>query len=334
MDRLREVLTRHSRGLTIYDMADTLKVSPRTMRRYLKELGREYDLECATPNRGGAQIWRIRASELPRKVELRRTQAYALLAARRVFEPLKGSTLYDEIEMATERLMAVAQRPGRGPNAGLADSRLEERFLYLPYAPKNYQRKMDELEDLFQAVSDLRPLALNYRRSGEKRDERITLHPYAMILHRESVYCVGRHVERDQIRTFVLDRMRHTEISVKERFALPDDFSVDEYFQGEFGIWRAPGESQEVVIDFDARARDNIAMRRVHHSQTLEKRPDGGLRLKMVVGNLTPVVNWVLEWGSLAKAVAPKELVERVREELGGALANYPAPRGRRPAKK
>lgn len=333
MDRLREVLTRNARGLTIYELAEALKVSPRTMRRYLKELGREYDLDCVTPTRGGAQIWRIRASELPRKVELRRTQAYALLAARRVFEPLKGSTLYDEIEMATQRLMAVAQRPGRGPNSGLADARLEDRFLYLPYAPKNYQRKMDELEDLFQAVSDLRPLMLNYRRSGEKRDERITVHPYAMILHRESVYCVGRHVEGDKVRTFVLDRMRHTEISVKERFALPDDFSVDAYFQGEFGIWRAPGESQTVVIDFDARARDNIAMRRVHHSQTLEKRPDGGLRLTMVVGNLTPVVNWVLEWGSLATAVAPQELVDRVRDELAGALVNYAVPRVRRAKK-
>src|SRR5690606_34906113 len=100
MDRLRELLTRHPRGLSLYELADALKVTPRTMRRYLRELEREYDLEPYEERPGGVRRWRIRASELPRKLELRRTQAYALLAARRIFEPMRGSALYDEIELA------------------------------------------------------------------------------------------------------------------------------------------------------------------------------------------------------------------------------------------
>jgi predicted DNA-binding transcriptional regulator YafY len=43
----------------------------------------------------------------------------------------------------------------------------------------------------------------------------------------------------------------------------------------------------------------------------------------MTVGNLTPVVSWVLEWGKRARVVEPPELAERVREELEGALAQY-----------
>ena len=83
---------------------------------------------------------------------------------------MKGSTLFDEIEMATQRLLALAQRPGRGPNAGLADARLEERFLYLPVAPKDYTGKTEELDDLFQAVADLRPLKCRYK-SGTRGGE-------------------------------------------------------------------------------------------------------------------------------------------------------------------
>jgi hypothetical protein len=45
----------------------------------------------------------------------------------------------------------------------------------------------------------------------------------------------------------------------------------------------------------------------------------------MTVGNLNPVVSWVLEWGRRAQVVSPPELVARVREELEGALARYPA---------
>jgi hypothetical protein len=74
----------------------------------------------------------------------------AFLAARRIFEPLRGTTLFDEIELAVTKLTSLARRPGRGPNAGLADAELERRFLYLPHAPKDYSQKVDELDELFQ----------------------------------------------------------------------------------------------------------------------------------------------------------------------------------------
>jgi len=322
LDRLREILGRHPKGLSLYELAEALGVTVRTMRRYMVEMERAFDLESAPVKRGGQLLWRLRSSEIPRKLELRRTQAYALLAARRVFEPMRGSALFEEIDMAIGKLLAVAQRPGRGPNAGLADARLEQRFLYLPHAPKNYAQKTEELDDLFQAVSDLRPLSLLYKSAAKSEEERISMHPYALVLHRDSIYCVGYHVGREEIRTFVLDRMRDTQCAVTERFELPEGFEVTEYFQGEFGIWRDT-TPHKVVVEFDAQAADYVRMRTVHASQKLQSVAGGGLRLTMTVGNLTPVVSWVLEWGRRARAVEPPELVERVQAELEGALQAY-----------
>jgi predicted DNA-binding transcriptional regulator YafY len=324
LDKLRELLERHPRGLTLYDMAGALGVTVRSMRRYMKEIERESELESVPTKGGAALMWRLRSNETPRKVELRRTQTYALLAARRLFEPMRGSALFDEIDHAVMKLLALAQRPGRGPNAGLADARLEERFLYLPHAPKNYAERTEELDDLFQAVSDLRPLSLLYKSATRADEERITIYPYALVLHRDSIYCVGFHVGRQEIRTFVLDRMRDTECLFNERFELPADFHIDQYFQGEFGIWRDPHQ-QKVVIEFDAHAAEYIRARRVHASQRLATMAGGGVRLTMTVGNLTQVTSWILEWGARAKVVEPPELIERVRAELAGALALYPA---------
>src|SRR4051812_44298355 len=108
LDKLRELLERHPRGLSLYDLAGALSVTVRSMRRYLKEIEREADLE-SVPTRGGAALlWRLRPNELPRKVELRRTQTYALLAARRLFEPMRGSALFDEIDHAVMKLLALA----------------------------------------------------------------------------------------------------------------------------------------------------------------------------------------------------------------------------------
>ncbi len=325
---MRELLTKHPRGLTLYELAESLKVTPRTMRRYMRELGREFELESSEEKPGGALRWRLRASELPRKVELRRTQAYALLAARRIFESMRGTALYDEIDMATSKLLSLAQRPGRGPNAGRADVRLEDRFLYLPFTPKDYAQKTDELDDLFQSVSDLRPLSMRYRSAGKDREERVTIHPYAMVMHRDSIYCVGLHVDKEEIRTFVLDRMRDTQASSTERFDLPEDFNIDDYFQGEFGIWKA-NKKQTVVIEFDAHAAEYVRMRRIHPSQKLVLLPGGRMRVSMEVGNLTQLTSWVLEWGKRAKVLEPPELVERVREELQSALEAYSRPKKR-----
>jgi predicted DNA-binding transcriptional regulator YafY len=322
LDRLREILARHPSGLSLYDLADALNVTPRSVRRYLKEVERHYDLESVPTRAGGAQLWRVRAGEMPRKIELRRTQAYALLAARRIFEPLQGSALFEEIDLAINKLLALAQRPGRGPNAGVADARLEDRFLYLPFAPKTYSGRTEELDDLFQAVADLRPLSLLYRSAGKQREERITIHPYAMVMHRDSIYCVGYHVARGEVRTFLLDRMRDTQAAVTERFELPADFKVDDYFQGEFGIFKS-SEKHKIVIDFDATVAEYVRMRRVNASQKLQPIQGGGIRLTMTAGNLTQLRSWILEWGKHARVLEPPELVELVKDELIGALEGY-----------
>jgi predicted DNA-binding transcriptional regulator YafY len=157
---------------------------------------------------------------------------------------------------------------------------------------------------------------------GRAADERFTIHPYALVLHRDSIYCVGFHVARGEIRTFLLDRMRDTECATNERFELPADFDIDEYFQGEFGIWKG-STPQKVVVEFDAAAAEYVRMRRVHATQKLSGMAGGGVRLTMTVGNLNPVLSWVLEWGRRARVVSPPELVERVKEELARALDNY-----------
>jgi predicted DNA-binding transcriptional regulator YafY len=341
LEQLRSILEQHPKGLTLYELSDAVGVTPRSMRRYLKEVGRELELEPLPTRGGGALRWRIRSGDLPRKVELRRTQAYAILAARRLFEPMRGSTLFDEIDMATQRLLALAQRPGRGPNAGLADARLEDRFLYLPVAPKDYRNKTEELDDLFQAVADLRPLKCRYRSGGrDGAEETIVIHPYAMVLHKDAIYCIGFHTGRGEIRTFLLDRMRDTETSTLERFDLPEGFRVDDYFQGEFGIFRG-SEKTKVVVDFEAGVAELVRSRRLNATQKVTTLEGGGVRLTLTVGDFRELTSWLLQWGKTARVIEPEELVRMVRTELEGALRKYgsspegrkrsPASRGRSP---
>jgi predicted DNA-binding transcriptional regulator YafY len=322
IDRVKELLATHPRGVSLYQLSEMLSVDPRTMRRYLKEIEREYDLSPVRERGGGQLLWRIHPRELPRKVEMRRPQAYALLATRRVFDSLQGSALFDEIDMAVGKLRAFAERPGRGPNAGLSNTRLEERFVYLPRFARDYSDKSEELDELFLAVSELRPLSLRYPRTKQGREERITIHPYALVLNQERVYCVGFAPAREELRTFSLDRMRDVQAHSEERFELPANFRVEEHFEGEFGV-AAPKEPTRVVLELDPTVARSLRDVTIHPSQKTQPSPGGGARLTLLLEDALSLASYVLGLGSGAQVVEPELLREHLRVELELMLGAY-----------
>lgn len=321
MSELRQLLYQHPRGVTVAEIAAHLDVTPRSARRYLEELKR--DLEAVPEGQSGQKRWRIPPLDVPRRVAVRRTQAYALLAARSLFEPMRGSALYEEIELATQTLLGMARRPGRGPNSGVTEADLERRFLYLPFAPKDYSARAEDLDNLFQAVADLHPLSCRGPRADDGAPDRLHIHPYALLLYKDAIWCLALDTEIDLIRTLPLDAIQETHCHDELSFELPVDFDVRDYVQGQFGLWRKDGPLHDVVIHVDARARDVVTTRRVHPSQELELLADGSVRLRLRLGDLSEVVTWVIGFGSMARAIAPAELCERVRLELARALACY-----------
>ncbi|MEO8177767.1 MAG: WYL domain-containing protein [Deltaproteobacteria bacterium] len=325
IDRLRELLSRHPRGVTLMELGRMLAVDARTVRRYLKEIEREYELSPLRPRGGGPCLWRIRPSELPRKMEIRRAQAMALLATRGIFDALQGSALFDEIDMAMSKLRAFADRPGRGPNAGLSNARLEERFVYLPRLTRDYSDKSEELDELFLAVSELRPLSLRYQRADKARagrEEPLVIHPYALVLHGDGVHCVASQVATEEIRTFAFDRMRDLQALSEERFELPRNFRVEEHFHGELGAL-VPSVPVKVVIDLEGRAARSARDVRWHPSQKSSALPGGGVRVTLAVDEPESVLGWVLGFGRSAQVVEPESLREAVQRELSAALEGY-----------
>ena len=322
IDRVKELLASHPRGVSLYQLSEMLAVDPRTMRRYLKEIERQYELSPVRARGGGPCLWRIHPRELPRKVEMRRPQAYALLATRRMFDSLQGSALFDEIDMAVGKLRAFADRPGRGPNAGLSNTRLEERFVYLPRLARDYSDKSEELDELFLAVSELRPLTLRYPRTRQGREERVTIHPYALVLYCEGVYCVGLIPARDEIRTFSLDRMRDVQALSEERFDLPASFRVEDHFEGEFGV-AVPKEPVKVVLELDAAVARNLRDVRIHPSQKLSPNPGGGARVTLQLEDPLSLASYVLGLGGGVQVLEPETLREHLRAELELMLAQY-----------
>jgi predicted DNA-binding transcriptional regulator YafY len=324
LDHLRAQLESHAAGLTLEDIAGMLRVSTRSVRRYLRELGRITELESVEVKAGGAHLWRIKPSERGKAVPLRKLQAYALLATRRVFDLLKGSALYDEIDLAMRQVEQVAQRPPArvGPRGDPPpDARLEGRFLYVPALPRAYANRSEDFDEVFRALAEQRLMRFRYGAAT-----RVRAHPYAIVLQSGGIACIGRDCDRNVARAFPFERMGEIEVSEAERFELPADFDVGEWLQGDFGVARA-AQTMAVIVEFDARAAEAVRARRVHPTQRLLVSADGRVRATFLVPQTPEVLervrSWVLGFGASAQVIEPRELADEIAAELGRAAAKY-----------
>jgi predicted DNA-binding transcriptional regulator YafY len=276
-------------------------------------------------------VWRIKPSERGRAVTLRRTQAYALLAARRVFDVLRGSALFDEIDLALREIELLASRPtSRGTLREVtADPRLGDRFAYVPLPPTTYANRGEDVDEVFRAVADLRVLSFRYREAEDPRlgrGARVVAHPYALVLHGGAITCVARDVDRAETRPFAFERMADLEASESERFALPPDFVVSDWLHGDFGIAPA-ARPLKVLVEFEPRAAELVRSRRVHASQKVAIATDGRVRASLSLPSSSEVLDrvraWILAFGAGARVLEPRELADEIALELRRAAARY-----------
>jgi predicted DNA-binding transcriptional regulator YafY len=319
-----------------------LRITTRSVRRYLRELAVDTELESIAPHPGAPHLWRIKPSERGRAVLMRRTQAYALLAARRVFDVLKGSALFDEIDVLLREVQQVAHRPAVRPGVrGEAprDGRLEERFAFIPPVAPAYANRTEDVDEVFRAVAELRVLSFRYREENdpsnntqngkdakEPKGSRVTVHPYALVIHSGSLACVAHHAAVNTARVFAFERMSDVEASESDRYDLPEEFSIGDWLQGDFGVARSP-KTLKVLVEFDARVAETVRARRVHPSQKLALAHDGRVRASLAVPDCAEVVDrvraWLLGFGAAARVVEPRELADELARELRRAASRY-----------
>lgn len=323
LDRLREVLGSRATGLTLQELATLVNVSERSVRRYLHELSRSIEVESLEVVPGGAHVWRIKPSERGRAVNLRRTQAYGLLATRRVLELLRGSALFDEIEVALREIHKLAERPVRQGSKGevSADARLEGRFGYAPGPLRTYTGRGEDIDGAFLAVAEGRVLRVSRTAGGTR--EVLTLHPYGLLMAEGALHVVGHHVEGQVLEALPLEEVESLEVLAKP-CSVPESFDVMSVLEGRFGVRRgSDGAATRVLVEFDPAAADEVRAIKVHPTQKTAVAADGRVRVTFTTARLGRVRDWVLGFGPRARVIEPPELVDAVVATLDAARKRY-----------
>jgi predicted DNA-binding transcriptional regulator YafY len=171
---------------------------------------------------------------------------------------------------------------------------------------------------------------MRYYSMTSKRETTRKVDPYKVWFFNGTLYLIGWCHVHDEIRMFVLDRIRLLHVT-KERFIPPDGFDLDEYMKDSFGVFHT--DVEKVIIRFDPSLERYLKENIWHPSQVFKKEKTGlsrrsldeggSLLLTMEVGGLVEVMSWVMGFGRHAEVLEPAHLREAVAEELAATAGIY-----------
>ncbi len=185
---------------------------------------------------------------------------------------------------------------------------------------KEYGRFREILSQVNRAALESLRLEIAYKSLTSETETLRKVDPYKVWFFDGTFYLIGHCHVREEVRTFVLDRIRMLRLT-EEHFEIPPDFSLEDYMKHSFKVMQ--GDLYTVRIRISAEWARYIGEKIWHESQKAERLPDGRLDLTFQVAGLEEIKQWVLSLGPQAVVMEPTELIELVLADLSSVRMQY-----------
>ncbi|MFI5357206.1 MAG: helix-turn-helix transcriptional regulator [Opitutales bacterium] len=294
-------------------LVKTLEVSRKTIVRDIAFMRDRLDLPIEFDAQIQAYRYTHRVEAFP-TVHVTEGELLALLVAQRALEQYRGTPFHRQLEIAFEKLAGgLRDRISFSP----ADELRTVSF-------RNFGLGKTDLAVfnlLSAAVLHHAEVTFDYRKPGATAASARRVHPYHLANRENFWYLIGFDTERQALRTFALSRIAGVVVT-KTAFTRPADFSPEKFFASALGVLGGMGDWR-VVIRFTAAAAERVREREWHESQEMRELPGGGLELRLRLGALEEVEQWVLGWGAAAEVIGPPELRTKLRDTVAALAARY-----------
>jgi proteasome accessory factor B len=312
--KLLALIEKNGSGLRVTDMAEQLGANPRAIYRDL-EILEELRIPLYPDKNGRESFWKVDPDYRNRlSIPFSLSELLSLYLAQDSIRPLDGTVLYESLQSLFEKVWAVLPKPLFREMVGLRKS-----FLSGIPAQKNYGDYREFIKIIQDAIEGRKVLQLLYHPRDQTPAER-RVNPYAVHLHSGSLYVIGHCHLRNDIRTFVVDRMQKIKLT-DERFTMTPGFSLASYLRHSFGMFTE--ELVRVKVHFHKSLTRYLMERRWHPSQKNKKLKDGSLELAFEVAGTQEIKTWIMGFGALARVFEPASLVKEIKDDLGKALKSY-----------
>lgn len=145
------------------------------------------------------------------------------------------------------------------------------------------------------------------------------IEPYAV---GHTAHVVGRWTEKDEMRTFKLERIQRIEVTTQS-YEIPEDFDPREQLEDAWGIWYTDEEPVKIVLKFHPRVAGRVQETQWHGSQELEEQDDGSVIWRASIAEPTEMLPWIRGWGADVEVLAPQKLRETLMGEAKAMAEQY-----------
>lgn len=313
---LIKILQAHRFGVSVDEIAERLECNKRTVQRDLSVLQDIFPISYE--QRGpGKRFWKLAHNTVHSdKLELTMTEMLSLFLSQQLLLPLSGTQFGDGLQTAIQKIRALLPTKALSYFEGLDDS-----FFIKNLANHDYSGQDKEIRILNEATLNQKVVKVRYHSASKGKDVSCEFHPYGMVLHHASLYCTGYLACYGEVRTLKVARIKGLS-RLEKGFEKPDDFSLAKHFQGAFGVFQTDMQHR-IQAEFTGWAATNVREMQWHPSQKIVKDDNGGVTATFELGSTVEFKRWLLGFGGHAMVVSPKDLAQRIREELKQALANY-----------
>jgi predicted DNA-binding transcriptional regulator YafY len=176
-------------------------------------------------------------------------------------------------------------------------------------------------QTLQEAAAERHKVQLTYDSEIDKRELRLTVHPYSLVLLDRVWYLIAYIEQLRHVQTLNLDRIVASGLLVST-FPEPSGFSLDVHLGKAWSV-TPEGKVWPVRLRFSSAVAGDIEDVSWHKTQQTQRLSDGSLIFEAEVDGLKEISSWILGYGDQVVVEEPIELREHIRQITRNALANY-----------
>ena len=296
-------------GMTLEKLAGLCDVSKRAIQRDLKLIELE-DIFPLWHERGRCGI--VQKRYLP-PIHFEPSQALNIFMAARLMASYAHRDDPD-IRAIFTKLNCVMQPP-------LKDQ-INQTITWMKTLPQN-QKVVSTLNQLASAWTSGLRVVIRYQSAEATTPAFRTVDPYFIqpAVPGHSAYVIGYCHERDDVRTFKIERISSVQIT-DVSFTIKDDFIADKYLSSAWGVMVG-----EEIFQVKMRVSKEMVrfMKEIvwHPSQQIMVQKDGSALMTVDVSHTAELMTWIMGWGSGLEVLEPESLRKDIEKKARSIVQVY-----------
>ena len=299
-------------GATVDELAEECEVHRRTIFRDLQAIADAGYPLVREPEEDGRVLYRFMTGfkSIP-PITFSLDELMTLYLCRGQLDFLKGTPFHEDLDAIFGKI-----RSSLRPSSVAHLERIAEASVPRFQGVRDYSDKKNLLVELRKALLYQYRCDLLYA-PPHRQAESYRFDPYTLLFFKDSLYLGGYAHNRKGLRLFLVDRIQNVDVT-RERFEVPDDYSVENLTGSAFGL--VDDETMQVKVRFLAMIAHLVRERVWHPNQKLTVFDDGSIVLEFEAGGTREILSWIYSFLPYVEVLEPAELRAEFRAVLEKSL--------------